>query len=372
MLIVMLFLINREKIVFLPPAKEPKKVTLNLANFKPAPKPKPKQKPKPKPIVTPKQIAQAQLLAEPIPQPIVTPEPTVSKTEAKSQLIKDNKVFVAQKSSEENNESANKTIEKKSTKNELVEEKEVAKTIKEEPKKEKIVEKKIIVKKAPTEEELLKKRRERVKRIEEAHAKDEAKQKEKELREKRKRIEILKKMEEEMRIAEEKHTQKLREIRRRRDQDEAPSRQYTSTDLTSALMQGSKSSNFQPSRNQALNRASSTRLIDQLYGSEFDTYSPQQKKFLKANLGRIHMLTQRALVRNGYPEVSVRMGQEGVNIVSFYLHPNGNITELRLEKAIGYTALDENTLRVIRIAYSEYPLPQMRTKIKFYVNYTIN
>jgi TonB family protein len=84
------------------------------------------------------------------------------------------------------------------------------------------------------------------------------------------------------------------------------------------------------------------------------------------------MLTQRALVRNGYPEVSVRMGQEGVNIVSFYLHPNGNITELRLEKAIGYTALDENTLRVIRIAYSEYPLPQMRTKIKFYVNYTIN
>jgi len=371
MLIVFLFLINREKIVFLPPAKEPKKMTITLANFKTAPKPKPL--PKPKPALPSKKTAPILEIPQPIVEPQVVSKETLVTSKIKTELIKDDKkLFVAQKTDEENNETIEKIVKKEIIKKEIIEKKIVAKPIKQEPKKEKITKKepikKMLTKKEPTEQELLEKRRARVKRIEEAHKKQEAK----ELAQKRERIQKLKEMEEEMRIAEAKHNRELQKIRARRDNFEEPSKQYTSSDLTSALMQGNKSKNFQPRSDQALNRAASTRLINQLYGNEFDSYTSQQKKFLKANLGRIHMLTQRALVRNGYPEVSVRMGQEGVNIVSFYLHPNGNITQLRLEKAIGYTALDENTLRVIRIAYSEYPLPQMRTKIKFYVNYTIN
>jgi outer membrane biosynthesis protein TonB len=33
--------------------------------------------------------------------------------------------------------------------------------------------------------------------------------------------------------------------------------------------------------------------------------------------------------------------------------------------------LDQNTLEVIRIAYKNYPLPNKKTKIVFYVTYSI-
>jgi len=78
------------------------------------------------------------------------------------------------------------------------------------------------------------------------------------------------------------------------------------------------------------------------------------------------------LNRNGYPEVAARTGQQGVNVVSFNLHSNGNITDLRLEHSMGYELLDKNTLHVIRIAYKDYPLPQKKTKIKFFVQYSIS
>ncbi len=113
------------------------------------------------------------------------------------------------------------------------------------------------------------------------------------------------------------------------------------------------------------------QMIQRLYGSEFNTYSQTQKKFIKNNLGTIHRITQRTLSMNGYPSIAVRTGQQGTNIVSFYLHPNGDISGLRLRTRIGYQALDQNTLDVIRIAYKDYPLPNKKTKIMFYVTYSM-
>jgi len=111
------------------------------------------------------------------------------------------------------------------------------------------------------------------------------------------------------------------------------------------------------------------KMINELYGSEFNTYTPTQKKYIKNNLSTIHQITQRTLTRNGYPEIAVRTQQQDTNVVSFYLHPNGDITGLRLKKRIGYAALDDNTIKVIRIAYKNYPLPNQKTRLLFYVNY---
>jgi len=139
--------------------------------------------------------------------------------------------------------------------------------------------------------------------------------------------------------------------------------------LASALMGSGNPVSLAPSSSSAINYSS--HMIDQLYGSEFESFTPTQKKFIKKNLGRIHRITQRTLIQNGYPDIAVRTRQEGTNIVTFYLHPNGNITGLRLKSRIGYTALDKNTLQVIRIAYKEYPRPKTTTKITFYVRYSI-
>jgi len=111
--------------------------------------------------------------------------------------------------------------------------------------------------------------------------------------------------------------------------------------------------------------------IRKLYGSEFHSFTPTQKKFIEDNLETIQTITQRTLTRRGYPEGAGETGQEGTNVVTFYLHPNGDISDLRLKTRIGYRALDENTLSLIRVAYMDYPYPTTTTKITFYVKYSI-
>lgn len=112
-------------------------------------------------------------------------------------------------------------------------------------------------------------------------------------------------------------------------------------------------------------------MIDRLYGSEFKSYTPKQKKFIKKNLETIHQITQRVLVMHGYPQEALDLFQEGVNVVSFYLHPNGTISNLQITQSSNSYFLDENTRQVIEMAYSQYPLPKQTTKIIFYVNYRI-
>ena len=113
--------------------------------------------------------------------------------------------------------------------------------------------------------------------------------------------------------------------------------------------------------------------VKKLYGSEFHSYTPAQKKFIENNLDSIHKITQNVLWRRGYPggAVSARTGQEGQNIVSFYLHPNGDISGLHLKKKVGYRSLDDNTLETIKSAYKDYPYPSEKTKMIFYVEYSI-
>lgn len=113
------------------------------------------------------------------------------------------------------------------------------------------------------------------------------------------------------------------------------------------------------------------RMIAQLYGREFYMFTKTQKRFIKNHLSEIYRITQNTLYLNGYPEVAVRTRQQGVNVVSFYLHPDGSISNLRLVKPMGCEALDKNTIAVIQIAYKDYPRPKTKTKIIFYVNYQL-
>ena len=113
--------------------------------------------------------------------------------------------------------------------------------------------------------------------------------------------------------------------------------------------------------------------IKKLYGKEFHSYTHNQKEFIEQNLDEIHRITQETLWRRGYPGgiTSARTGQEGTNIVSFYLHPNGNISNLRLKQKVGYRVLDNNTIETIKSAYKDYPYPKEKTKMIFFVEYSI-
>jgi len=167
-----------------------------------------------------------------------------------------------------------------------------------------------------------------------------------------------------------KKVQKKKVTKKRVAKKRKPQRKRSKNPLANALM-GSGTSMYPTQSRPASSGSNVAKMINQLYGKEFDGYSSTQKKFIKHNLGNIHRITQKTLWRNGYPETARRTRQEGTNVVSFYLHPNGDISGLKLKKRIGYASLDKNTLEVIRIAYKDYPLPNQKTKIVFYVEYSI-
>jgi len=108
--------------------------------------------------------------------------------------------------------------------------------------------------------------------------------------------------------------------------------------------------------------------IEQLYGADFGRFTPEQKEFIRDNLSAIGSITQKHLK---YPEVAGQLGQKGRNMVEFELHPNGDITDLRLINESGYAMLDRNSIRTIEIAYKEYPKPKTTTKIRIFVEYVL-
>lgn len=112
----------------------------------------------------------------------------------------------------------------------------------------------------------------------------------------------------------------------------------------------------------------SNQEIKDLYGEEFGSLDAEQRQFIKDNLSGIGRITQRYLK---YPTIAGKMGQQGDNIVEFYLHPNGDISELKLLTPSGFRLLDENSIHTIKIAYKDYPYPSVKTKIRIRVMYRI-
>jgi protein TonB len=111
-----------------------------------------------------------------------------------------------------------------------------------------------------------------------------------------------------------------------------------------------------------------TQKYIKLYGEKYYAYSKEQQKFIKNNISEIGRITQRYL---RYPRISARTKQSGTNVIEFRLHPNGDITDLRLVDSSYYTALDQNSINTIKIAYKDYPKPSETTWIRINIHYIL-
>ena len=112
-----------------------------------------------------------------------------------------------------------------------------------------------------------------------------------------------------------------------------------------------------------------TKSYIKLYGEEFTRYSDKTKKYLKESLASIGQITQRYLE---YPYLAAYGKQSGTNVIKFFLHPDGKISEVEIISTSGYNILDWNTIDTIEQAYRDYPRPEEKTKIIIYVNYILN
>lgn len=107
----------------------------------------------------------------------------------------------------------------------------------------------------------------------------------------------------------------------------------------------------------------------ELYGDEFGKLSEGEQKYILDNQEIMRRITQEVLNRVGAVNIPQNLQVNRHNIVEFYLHPNGDISDLRFIERSGFYILDDTTKETIEYAYSRYPRPAQKTLIRYRVGY---
>ncbi|MBN2896376.1 MAG: hypothetical protein JXK05_10870 [Campylobacterales bacterium] len=109
--------------------------------------------------------------------------------------------------------------------------------------------------------------------------------------------------------------------------------------------------------------------VKELYGDEFGKLSEGEQKYILDNQEIMRRITQEVLNRVGSVNIPQNLRVNRHNIVEFYLHPNGDISDLKFIERSGFYILDETTKETIEYAYSRYPRPSQKTLIRYRVGY---
>jgi periplasmic protein TonB len=105
--------------------------------------------------------------------------------------------------------------------------------------------------------------------------------------------------------------------------------------------------------------------IKEAYGDSFALLSAGEQKYILDNQEIMRRITQETLNRVASVSIPRSLRISSDNLVEFYLHPNGDITDLKLVKRSGFYKLDDTTVETIEYAYSRYPRPDQKTLIRF-------
>lgn len=111
--------------------------------------------------------------------------------------------------------------------------------------------------------------------------------------------------------------------------------------------------------------------IKKLYGEEFGKLTKGQQKYLLDNQEIMRRITQQVLNRVARVNISRDLHVNRDNIIEFYLHPNGDMTDFKFLSKSGYYVLDETTKETIEYAYSKYPRPKEKILIRYKVFYNL-
>lgn len=109
--------------------------------------------------------------------------------------------------------------------------------------------------------------------------------------------------------------------------------------------------------------------LKELYGEEFGKLSPGQQKYLLDNQEIMRRITQQVLNRVARVNLDKNLNVNSSNVIEFYLHPNGDMSDFRFLSKSGYYTLDDITRETIEYAYAKYPRPKEKTLIRYNVYY---
>lgn len=119
------------------------------------------------------------------------------------------------------------------------------------------------------------------------------------------------------------------------------------------------------------NGATAGKDIKKLYGADWDKLSPGEKRYILDNKEIMRRITQEVLNRQAKVTDINDLNVNRVNIIEFYLHPNGDMSDFKFLKKSGYFILDDVTKATIEYAYSKYPRPEQKTLIRYNVFYNL-
>jgi len=111
--------------------------------------------------------------------------------------------------------------------------------------------------------------------------------------------------------------------------------------------------------------------VKELYGDEFGKLSEGQQKYILDNQEIMRRITQQVLTRVARVNLPRDLSVNRSNVIEFYLHPNGDMTDFRFLEKSGFYILDDTTKETIEYAYSRYPRPTEKTLIRYNVYYNL-
>lgn len=111
--------------------------------------------------------------------------------------------------------------------------------------------------------------------------------------------------------------------------------------------------------------------IKELYGDEFGKLTPGQQEYIIDNQEIMRRITQEVLNRVARVNLTRDINVNRVNIIEFYLHPNGDMSDFKFLKTSGYYVLDDTTRETIEFSYSKYPRPKEKILIRYNVFYNL-
>lgn len=112
--------------------------------------------------------------------------------------------------------------------------------------------------------------------------------------------------------------------------------------------------------------------IQRLYGDKFNELSEGEQKYILDNQEIMRRITQGVLDRYGRSRIPDSIRVNDTNMIEFYLHPDGSISDIRFLKNSRLSILDDTTKEVIELSYAKYPRPQQKTLIRYRVWYNLN
>lgn len=116
---------------------------------------------------------------------------------------------------------------------------------------------------------------------------------------------------------------------------------------------------------------STGRNIKELYGSKFGELSQAQQEYILDNQEIMRRITQQVLTRQASVSDLRGLNVNKINVIEFYLHPNGDMSDFKFLQKSGYFILDNITKLTIDYAYSKYPRPKEKTLIRYNVFYNL-